>query len=82
MWQWTYHVASHSRQEILSAINDTHWQNLRLSLKGVPTEQKLIKLKLWLEEQQFTTRSRIQVDNYINALKRGGQLDMDLRVKR
>lgn len=53
------------------AIKDPRWQLFRESLKGLSTEQKYKKLKEWLA-QHPTERAKIQVTNYVNALKRGG----------
>lgn len=55
------------------AIKDAKWQAFRKSLKGLPTAEKLRKLKQW-QRQNPGKKSAIQVTNYINALKRGGQL--------
>lgn len=55
------------------AIKDAGWQKFRKSLKGLSTAEKLRKLKGW-QRQHPGKQSAIQVANYINALKRGGQL--------
>lgn len=76
MRQWTYETHPTSRGEIETAVTDSAWQKFRLSLKGIPTEQKLDKLKEWQADHEWDRYSRVQVQNYVNALKRGGQLDM------
>lgn len=88
---WPYPVPSLSPSDISRAINDADWQKFRLSLKGWPTGIKLAKLKTYLnglgdidnekllEEQMLRD---IRVANYINALRRGGQLDLNNRVQR
>ena len=59
--------------EILWAVKDPEWQALRVSLKGLRTAVKLQELEAWLWQHQ-DRRHAIQVDNYLNALRRGGQL--------
>lgn len=87
MHKWPYKVESWSMPEILEATKSEHWQKFRKSLKGLSTRQKL----LLLEEYQMCQEGMsdedvelrlIRVDNYINALKRGGQLNMQLEVQR
>ena len=55
-------------------IRDPAWQEFRKSLKGIPTTEKLNQLSGWLKKQKHSTQSNVQVSNYLNALKRGGQL--------
>jgi uncharacterized protein (DUF934 family) len=85
MEQWTYVVPSVTKSEIVNhCINDENWQKFRRSLKGLPTTQKLIKLADWLvtAEDQLRPGAEVQVANYINALRRGGQLDLQNKVQR
>lgn len=71
-------------------IGDVKWQGFRESLKGVSTEKKLDLLEAWLKRHKDTvgdsyeggSMAQTQVDNYINALKRGGQLDRNGNVVR
>jgi hypothetical protein len=65
--------------EIKEYVNDNPWQGFRRSLKGLSTEVKLDELQNYLEsrttEDGFLGRDvEVRVDNYINALLRGGQL--------
>lgn len=62
-------------------VQDAEWQKIRLSMKGVSTARKLEILKDWFELKFVITndvrandRVRCQVDNYLGALRRGGQL--------
>ncbi len=55
------------------AIRDTEWQKFRKSLKGLSTEAKLRKLHTW-QQTHPGHKAKVQVQNYINALKRGGQI--------
>ncbi len=64
------------------------WQRWRLSMKGLPTHKKLQKLLEWrdmhiVRETGFITRrTEVQIDNYLGALRRGGQLDENNLIKK
>lgn len=68
--------------EIHMAVAEDEWQKFRVNLKGESTKTKLCKLADWLVEHGYSHKSKVQVTNYINALKRGGQLFIDMRIKR
>jgi hypothetical protein len=85
------------RTEILSYVKDPAWQKFRESLKGLPTTEKLDRLAAYrkvhyrvgsnadLDDMDWTPLSRahqVRIDNYINALRRGGQLNHKLEVVR
>lgn len=74
MNNWTHRVDVHSRERIQQAVNDRDWQNFRLSLKGLPTTEKLARLENYLYDGGKSPIKKVRVDNYINALLRGGQL--------
>lgn len=86
MNKWSYVVLPHSQQSIRLAVKNTVWQEYRKSLKGLPTHSKLDKLEVWLVAPPYGIASpsyedrHTQVDNYLNALKRGGQLNHNLEV--
>lgn len=73
-----------NHDEIMEAVKDEDWQVYRLSMKGLTTHFKLSALANWLERGKTpdSDKRRIQVMNYLNALKRGGQLDKDGNVVR
>lgn len=76
---WHRTVTSLTQDEIRQAVNDDAWQHFRLSLKGISTEDKLIALDTYLRMRErrvsgVTREEQVRVDNYINALLRGGQL--------
>jgi hypothetical protein len=62
-----------TRKEIMEAVKDSDWQEFRISLKGLPTKRKLERLAVWKEDHKGR-KAEVQVENYINALKRGGQI--------
>lgn len=85
MKQWQDYVGGYSKTEVQEyCVMDGEWQTFRLLLKGLPTEVKLDRLKAWFDAKvdRSPRRTTVQVDNYLNALKRGGQLDMFLKVRR
>ena len=57
---------------IKEAVKDTSWQKTRKSMLGTTLETKFETLYMWLESNNYSVKSKIQVTNYINALKRGG----------
>jgi len=82
MKKWPFKVHTYSPQEVRNyCVEDRIWQKFRLTRKGISTEDKLDRLKGYYEDRSGR-RFDVQVSNYINALKRGGQLAMDLTVQR
>ena len=79
-------------------VNDANWQKVRLSMKGKPTHEKLIILHDWYENglPSSVTRNtklnpkgyscnaivRLQITNYLGALRRGGQLDENNKIRK
>lgn len=65
---------TYSQSDVLQAVNNMEWQTFRISLKGKSTNEKIKGLREWLVLNNNSHRSKIQVTNYIYALKRGGIL--------
>ena len=72
-------------------VKDANWQRVRLSMKGQTTAEKLRLLKQWRDACLFDdgrgglhllTSTIVQVDNYLGALRRGGQLDMNNMIRK
>lgn len=63
-------------------VRNKKWQEFRLSLKGLDTHEKLAKLKEWWDVSPDINIVKVQVGNYLGALRRGGQLDDKNRVRR
>ena len=63
-------------------VRNPEWQRFRESLKGEVTGVKLDRLAGWydLRIDRYPRATTVQVDNYINALRRGGFLDQEGRV--
>jgi len=79
MKKWPHKVDKLSKPEIMSQIKNEKWQEFRKSLKGQSTETKLSRLHAFLAENPSM---KVVVDNYLNALRRGGQLDSSYEVVR
>jgi len=63
----------YSMKEILEAIDDSAWQKFRKEkLKGESSEKKFALLKFWINTHGSSRKAKIQVTNYVNALRRGG----------
>lgn len=84
MKRWPHAVLPTTAKEIEVFTQDAEWQRVRLSLKGQTTERKLLTLDAWrtrkLVQGQLPRDRQVQIDNYLNALRRGGQLGSDLKV--
>jgi len=73
-------------------VDTTHkevaaWQRVRLSMKGKDTHEKLAILKAWWDKHSDGNFCKehscfVQVYNYLGALRRGGQLDDQNRVRK
>ena len=78
--RWEHDVQHLTHHQIATAISCPAWQVYRIRMKGTATQAKLIRCEWWLEHgcSHCSEETRgVQVDNYINALKRGGQLGLD-----
>ena len=73
MLTWPHEVKVTPTHEIQAAVRDNVWQAFRLSLKGLSTTDKLRHLNNWVTSHTGRV-NQIRIDNYINALLRGGQL--------
>lgn len=62
-----------SRDEIMKCIKNEKWQTFRRSLKGTSTATKLTRLRSYASANPGRCTT-VVVRNYINALKRGGQI--------
>jgi hypothetical protein len=88
--KWPHEVKhwgmSDIRYAVYMAPDHLDWQLFRVALKGLPTDQKLGMLSYRLTTR-VTEPSEpnwllefIRADNYIGALRRGGQLNEALEV--
>ena len=93
---WTHKLYHWTKEFTLNAVYDesdaVNWQIFRAALKGLSTQQKLFILAEHRDEMEFdyTTTGddkqwqieRCRIDNYINALRRGGQLGAGYEIVR
>jgi hypothetical protein len=82
---WPYKVFNWSADEVHLAVYNSQgweeWQKFRVSLKGQTTQLKLARLYGWVHRPEGTSEmNRCRVDNYLNALKRGGLLDAKMQI--
>ena len=61
------------RWKIKKCVSYKRWQTFRRSLKGLPTSEKLVKLKEYQRLHSYDC-GKVQVQNYLNTLRRAGQL--------
>ncbi len=85
MLSWPHTVKPMTKEEILSSTADSDWQSFRVTMKGMTTSEKLDRLSFYrmtklLPDDSLQRVHEVQIDNYINALKRGGQLNSNLGV--
>lgn len=89
--KWPFEVKPYTTSEVTTyCVNDQEWQKFRLTLKGVPTFKKLEMLDMRRNanihankdklEVYVDRRHQVQIDNYVNALRRGGQLNLKNEV--
>ncbi|MEB3025825.1 hypothetical protein VJI76_08320 [Parvimonas sp. M13] len=70
-------------------VRNSAWQAVRLSMKGVTTSKKLEILHAYWDKHYNTMHTsagtdicEIQIGNYLGALRRGGQLDDQNRLRK
>lgn len=68
-----------SPEEVQEAVHDKQWQTIRVSMKGMSTEDKYKMLTAYLEHKQNMLVDEhemrmvhVRITNYVTALSRGG----------
>lgn len=87
---WTYDAERGWNPALVQkyCVQDPQWQQIRLSMKNKPTVEKLIILDNWREtnlkayDGKLPEAVQCQIDNYLGALRRGGQLDDQNRIRK
>ena len=76
---WSHLIfGTYSIKEVLQAVSDPVWQSIRISMLGEPLRRKMQILEDWLDIPDELTEvgspytKKVQVTNYVHALKRGG----------
>jgi hypothetical protein len=67
-----YTFGRYRKGDIQEVVKDPEWQKVREGLKGKSLEEKQLGLQSWMHRKRYSRASRIQVTNYVNALKRAG----------
>ena len=63
-----------TKTEIREHVKAPDWQAFRAEMLGTSLETKYAMLKGWLAASLYSREAQVQVTNYYNALKRGGQI--------
>lgn len=85
-WKYWEQLESWSNEQVRQAVYILHghedWQKFRVAMKQFDTQFKLFFLARYREQATLfdTACRRIRTDNYIGALRRGGQLDASYRI--
>lgn len=75
MVDWSeLHFGKLTRADISRCIRDQDWQELRLELKYKSLDDRHRMLRNWLTRKGYSFCAKVQVTNYVNALKRGGMI--------
>lgn len=61
-----------SLAEVQACVRDSDWQVVRLSMLSTSLEFKYETLTKWLAKQGRSYSAKVQVTNYVYALKRAG----------
>jgi len=72
-WQ-SIHYGLLARADILECVKDPDWQRVRVYMKGKSLEERYNTLVSWLEVNEHSHCSKVQVTNYLNALARAGMI--------
>ena len=56
----------------LQSVRNDDWQVIRKSMLGSTLEFKFDTLKNWLEQNKYSEKSKVQAQNYVQALRRSG----------
>lgn len=70
---------AYNAHEIIQAVNDDRWQKIRQGMKGTSLTHKRERLEQYVAGSKTWTgvvpwAVKVQVTNYVNALKRGGMI--------
>jgi nucleoside-specific outer membrane channel protein Tsx len=57
------------------SVKHQDWQIIRKSMLNTDLEFKYETLQNWLEKNKYSDKSKIQTQNYMQALKRGGLIE-------
>ena len=64
--------SKYDKEEIKNAVVKRDWQKHRFSMIGQSNNVKYRMLNQWLKKKRQSKIAKVQVTNYVNALKRAG----------
>ncbi len=59
----------------LQSVKEDDWQLVRKSMLGTTLEFKYETLKKWLVQNNYSEKSKVQTQNYMQALRRSGLIE-------
>ena len=59
----------------LQSVKDDDWQKVRKSMLRTDLKFKYETLQKWLEKNKYSEKSKIQIQNYVQALRRSGLIE-------
>ncbi|MDH3279075.1 MAG: hypothetical protein OEL84_01560 [Nitrosopumilus sp.] len=59
----------------LQSVKDDDWQIVRKSMLKTSLEFKYAVLQKWLERNKYSEKSKVQTQNYMQALRRSGLIE-------
>ena len=59
----------------LQSVKDDDWQVVRKSMLKTSQEFKHEALQKWLEKNKYSQKSKVQTQNYVQALRRSGLIE-------
>ncbi len=59
----------------LQSVNDENWQVTRKSMLKTSLKFKYEILQKWLAENKYSEKSKVQTQNYVQALRRSGLIE-------
>jgi len=59
----------------LESVKDENWQVIRRSMLKTSLEFKHNVLQKWLEKNKYSQKSKVQTQNYVQALRRSGLIE-------
>jgi hypothetical protein len=59
----------------LESVRNDDWQVIRKSMLGSTLQFKFDTLKKWLEQNDYSEKSKVQTQHYVQALRRSGLIE-------
>ncbi len=59
----------------LHSVKDDDWQQVRRSMLKTTLKFKYDTLQNWLEKNKYSEKSKVQAQNYMQALRRSGLIE-------